>query len=130
MAIVNKVGVTVQTTPSIGGALTLAANSEFVASDGNGAIEPGQTMRGYRIASDVLGVHELQQIKSGEMTLGIIFQIVANDIFHNPYNQIFPLVFDHRQRIFTRSSLVPEKNIEGDIKALLAQLRHSGDLSE
>ena len=66
-------------------------------------------MRGYRIASDVLGVRELQQIKSGEMTLGIIFEIVANDIFHNPYNQIFPLVFDHRQRIFMRSSLVPEK---------------------
>ncbi len=109
VAIVNKVGVTVQTTPSIGGALTLATNSEFVDSDGNGAIEPGQTMRGYRIASDVLGVRELQQIKSAEMTLGIIFEIVANDIFHNPYNQILPLVFDHRQRIFTRSSLVPEK---------------------
>jgi hypothetical protein len=109
VAIVNKVGATVQTSPSIGGALTLATNSEFVASGGNGAIEPGQTMKGYRITSDVLGVRELQQIKSGEMTLGIIFQIVANDIYHNPYNQIFPLVFDRRQRIFTRSSLIPEK---------------------
>jgi hypothetical protein len=82
----------------------LATNSGVV----NDAIEPGQTKSGNRMTSTVLGVRELQQIKLGETTLGIIFQIISQDIFQNSYPQTFSFVFDHKQGIFTSSSVIPE----------------------
>ena len=105
VAIVNEVTATVQTTPRGGGAMTLAKKSGFV----NDAIEPGQPRDGNRMTSEVLGARELQQIKLGEMTLKINFQVTSQDIFHNSYPQTFSFVFDHKQGIFTSSSLIPEK---------------------
>jgi hypothetical protein len=84
IAIVTKIIAIVQTTPRGGGALTLA-NSWSV----NDAIEPGQPKSGIRITSTLLGMHELQQIKLGEVMLSITLEIVSQDIFHNHYPQTF-----------------------------------------
>jgi hypothetical protein len=61
------------------------------------------------MTSTVLGEPELQQIKLGKATLSIIFQVISQDIFHNPYPQTFSFGFDHKLGIFTSSSLIPEE---------------------
>jgi hypothetical protein len=111
-AIVKEATATVQATPSGGNVLTLATNSEFVASHVNGAIiESGETIIGNYITSSVFGQPELlQRIKSGEIVLRTIFQINSTDIFGNPYQQTFPFEFKHGQGEFVRSNLlVPKK---------------------
>jgi hypothetical protein len=107
VAIVNKVGVTVQT--SMPRALTLTTNPAFFASDINSPIEPGGTLSGLYVASVLLGEREVQQIRSGQMLMTVILQIVPQDIFHNPFDQKFPFVFDHKQNRLARSSLIPEQ---------------------
>jgi hypothetical protein len=85
-------------------------NSWFVPSDANGIIEPGQPMSGYPITSPVLGTPELQQVRSGEMTLCVIFQIIFHDIFGTCYDPRLSFDFDHiREEFITRPSLIPKR---------------------
>jgi hypothetical protein len=88
--------------------LTLKTNTNFIASDVHGAIEPGRTMGGLRLTSEVLGTKELADIRAGNLALAVTFQLVSQDIFHNPYDQTFPLIFDRQQGGFVRTGLVSE----------------------
>ncbi|HXQ42886.1 MAG TPA: hypothetical protein VN821_16585, partial [Candidatus Udaeobacter sp.] len=108
VSIVNRVGVTIQT--SVPRALTLTQTTAFSdTSDFNGAIEPGETVVGNRVTSGVLTEETIMPIRRGELSLFFALEIVSQDIFHNPYTQKFPFIFDHVKGKFVRNRVFTEE---------------------
>jgi hypothetical protein len=111
IAIIDRVDATVQATRGRGG-MALTKSNKFFPLTINREIEAGQSLGEYWIALDWIGAPNLhREINSGEATLKIIFQIIANDMFGKNYPPpTIPFDFDHRKWVFEPSRLLqPEK---------------------
>jgi hypothetical protein len=108
VAIVSRVNVTAQT---IRGGIQLGKTFSHVPITIDSEIEAGQKLGGYQFTLDYLGVPNLLQgIKSGEITLKIIFQIISKDMFGKDYRPTISFDFDHREGVFAPSKLLKPEN--------------------
>jgi hypothetical protein len=110
IAIVDRVDATVQATRGRGGA-TVTKPTKLFPAVLNREIEAGQSLGEYWIALDWIGAPDLRrEIKAGEATLKIIFQIIAKDMFGTDYSQTIPFDFDHRKWVFVPPRLLQPEN--------------------
>ena len=104
IAIVDKVDVTAKT---IRGGVGLAKTFPHISVTINSEIESGQELGEYHITLDYFGVPDpLQRIKSGEITLKIIFKIISKDVFGNSYEPTISFDFNHERGVFVPSKLL------------------------
>jgi hypothetical protein len=103
LAIVNRIGVTIQTVEyNVDGKQQQKAG--FAVSSWNGAIESGDSSDAHRLASDLIGAREWGLIRNeGRLVVFVNFEIVSQDIFHNPIRQVFPFVYNLRSWTFERA---------------------------
>jgi hypothetical protein len=114
IAIVNKVGVTIQTIENLG--LRQQERIGFASSDFNGAIESGETNGGNRLSSALIGLREWNVIREGKMALYVNFEVLSQDIFHNPINQKFPFVYNLRTFAFERTAAIWRETTKNENK--------------
>ena len=98
LAIVHKVGVTVQTIDR-----GKKERIRFAASDWSGAIESGEASDGHRLVTDIVGIIEYNLIKNGQMALFVNFEVLGQDIFKNSTRQVFAFVYNLRSWKFERA---------------------------
>jgi hypothetical protein len=108
IAIIDRVDVTAHT---IREGVGLAKTFPHIAVTINSEIETGQELGGYHITLDYLGVTDpLQRIKSGEIMLKIVFQIISKDVFGKDYRPTISFDFDHGREVFVPSKLLKPEN--------------------
>ncbi len=111
VAIIDRVDASVQATRGCGG-FTVTRPDKLFPLTINREIEAGQSLGEYSIALDWIGAPNLhREIKSGEATLKIIFQIISKDMFGKNYpTPTIPFDFDRGKWVFEPSRLLqPEK---------------------
>jgi hypothetical protein len=103
----NKVVAIISTSPP--GGMTLTEPTGLSALDGHATLERGQIISGNRVFSKILGVDEVADIKRGNTTLRVGFEVRSADALGNPYTQTYPFIFDASQLTFIRASLIADK---------------------
>ena len=107
IAVVDKVQATIEVIRH-SGQVGLKKTSSFIPVGRE--IEIGQMLGEYSVRLDDFGICDLQEIRSGETPLKIIFQIISKDMFGNDHKPTFSFDFDHGKSIFLPSKLLKPEN--------------------
>jgi hypothetical protein len=73
--------------------------------DWNAAIGSRDVSRGHAIRTRLLTAQDVANIRAGKSQIALIFVIYFTDVLGVKYEAGFPMIYDHRQRMFMRTTM-------------------------